>query len=54
MTATLVCSHEPLLATTKTRLDSMCRTVRQGTLEGGRRWGIQKKSRIDNVKEWRS
>ncbi|KAH3802386.1 hypothetical protein DPMN_156062 [Dreissena polymorpha] len=32
-----------------TRHESLCKTVRQGTLERGRRPGRQKKSWMDNV-----
>ena len=58
----LVGPHEPLLATVKrrkltwfghiTRHDSLSKTILQGTLEGGRRRGRQRKSWSDNVKEW--
>jgi hypothetical protein len=54
--------QEPLLATVKrrklawfghvTRHNSLCKTILQGTLEGGRRRGRQKKSWMQNVKEW--
>ena len=54
--------QEPLLATVKrrkltwfghvTRHDSLCKTIMQGTVEGGRRRGRQRKSWSDNVKEW--
>ena len=56
--------QEPLLATVKrrkfarfrrvTRHDSLPKTILQGTLEGGRRRGRQKKCWIDNIKEWTS
>ena len=62
MTATLVGPQPPLLATVKrrklswfghvTRHDSLCKTVLQGTLEGGRRRGRQRKNWMDIVKEW--
>ena len=58
----LVGSQEPLLATIKrrklawyghvTRHDSLCKTILQGTVEGGRCRGRQRKSWSDNVKEW--
>ena len=58
----LVGPQEPLLATVKrrkmiwfghvTRHDSLCKTIMQGTVEGGRRRGRQRKSWSDNVKEW--
>ena len=58
----LVGPQEPLLATVKrrklawfghvTRHNSLCKTILQGTLEGGRRRGRQKKSWMQNVKEW--
>ena len=54
--------QEPLLATIKrrklawfghvTRHDSLCKTIMQGTIEGGRRRGRQRKSWLDNIKEW--
>ena len=54
--------QEPLLATIKrrklswfghiTRHDSLCKTIMQGTVEGGRRRGRQRKSWSDNVKDW--
>ena len=37
-----------------TRSDSLSETVLQGTLEGGRRRGRQRKCWMDNVKEWTS
>ena len=53
--------QEPLLATVKrrklawfghvTRHDSLCKTMMQGTVEGGRRPERQRKSWIDSVKE---
>jgi hypothetical protein len=58
----LVGYQEPLLATIKrrklawfghvTRHDTLSKTIMQGTLEGGRKRGRQKKNRQDNVKEW--
>ncbi|XP_038052343.1 uncharacterized protein LOC119725050 [Patiria miniata] len=58
----LVGPQEPLLATMKrrklkwfghvTRHNSLCQTIMQGTVEGGRRRGRQRKSWVDNVKEW--
>ncbi|GFS15364.1 eukaryotic translation initiation factor 3 subunit F [Elysia marginata] len=52
----------PLLATVKrrklawfghmTRHDGLCKTTVQGAVEGSRRRGRQKKSWLDNVKEW--
>jgi exonuclease III len=63
-TSALVGPQEPLLATVKrrklawfghvTRHDSLCKTILQGTLEGARRRGRQRKSWTDNVKEWTS
>ena len=54
--------HEPLLATVKrrklgwfghtTRCNGLSKTILQGTLEGSRRRGRQRKSWTDNVKEW--
>ncbi|GFS07296.1 endonuclease-reverse transcriptase [Elysia marginata] len=54
--------QEPLLATVKrrklarfghvTRHDSLSKTVLQGTVEGKRRRGRQKKAWCDNIKEW--
>ncbi|CAH1240819.1 WBSCR27 [Branchiostoma lanceolatum] len=56
--------NEPLLATVKrrklqwfghvTRHDNLAKTILQGTLEGGRRRGRQKKSWQDNIAEWTS
>ena len=54
--------QEPLLATVKRRKlswfghinrhDTLCKTILQGTIEGGRRRGRQRKSWIDNIKSW--
>ncbi|GFS20303.1 endonuclease-reverse transcriptase [Elysia marginata] len=54
--------QEPLLATVKrrklawfghvTRHDSLSKTILQGTVEGKRRRGRQKKAWCDNIKEW--
>lgn len=54
--------QEPLLATVKrekmawfghiTRHDSLCKTIMQGTVEGGGRSGRQRKNGLDNVKKW--
>ena len=54
--------REPLLATVKrrklqwfghvTRHDTLSKTILQGTVEGGRKRGRQRKSWLDNVKEW--
>ena len=58
----LVGPQEPVLATVKrrkllwfghtTRHDSLCKTILQGTVEGARRRGRQRKSWTDNLKEW--
>jgi hypothetical protein len=58
----LVGPQEPLLATVKrrklgwfghiTRHDSLPKTILQGTLEGGRRRGRQRKSWVANIMEW--
>ena len=58
----LVGPQEHLLATVKrrklkwfghiTRHDSLCKTIMQGTVEGGRRRGRQHKSWSDNIKTW--
>ena len=58
----LVGPQEPLLATVKrrklawfgydTRHDSPSKTILQGTLEGGRRRGRQRKCWMGNIKEW--
>ena len=58
----LVGPQEPLLATVKrrklqwfghtTRHDGLSKTILQGTVEGGRRRGRQRKSWSDNIKEW--
>ena len=58
----LVGPQEPLLARVKrrklqwyghtTRHDSLSKTILQGTLEGGRRRGRQRKSWTDNIREW--
>ena len=37
-----------------TRRDSLSKTTLQGTLEGGRRRGRQRKCWMDNIKEWTS
>ncbi|GFR76294.1 UDP-glucuronosyltransferase 2A1-like [Elysia marginata] len=57
-----VSPQEPLLATVKrrklawfghvTRHDSLSKTILQGTVEGKRRRGRQKKAWCDNIKEW--
>ena len=54
--------QEPLLATVKrrklswfahvTRHNSLSKTILQGTVEGGRRRGRQRKSWSDNIKDW--
>ena len=56
--------QKPLLATVKrrklawfghiTRHDSLPKTILQGTLEGGRRRGRQRKCWMNNIKEWTS
>ena len=56
--------QEPLLATVKrrklalfrrvTRHDSLSKTILQGTLEGERHRGRQRKCWMDNIKEWTS
>ena len=53
---------EPVLTTVKrrklawfahvTRHDSLSKTILQGTVEGGRERGLQRKSWYDNVREW--
>lgn len=58
----LVGLQEPLLATVKrrklgwfghvTRHDTLSKRILQGTVEGGRRRGRQKKSWVENIKEW--
>ena len=58
----LVGPREPLLATVRrrklawfghvTRHDTPSKTITQGTVEGERRRGRQRKSRSDNVKDW--
>ena len=58
----LVSPQEPPLATVKrrklawfghvTRHNSLSKTILQGTLEGGQRRGRQRKSWMDNIKEW--
>ena len=58
----LVGPREPLLATVRQRKlarfghvtmhDTLSKTVKQGTVEGGRRRGRQRQSRSDNVKDW--
>ena len=60
--ADMVGRQEPLIATIKrrklafyghvTRHDSLCKTIMQGTVEGGRSRGRQRKSWSDNIKEW--
>ncbi|XP_066285794.1 uncharacterized protein [Branchiostoma lanceolatum] len=60
----IVGPQEPLLATVKrrklqwfghvTRHDNLAKTILQGTLEGGRRRGRQRKSWQDNIAEWTS
>ena len=59
---TYVGPQEPLLATVKRRKltwfghvarhNSLCKTILQGTVEGGRKRGRQRKSWSDNIKEW--
>ena len=54
--------QEPLLATVKrrklafyghvTRHSSLCKTVLQGTVEGGRKRGRPRKSWSDNIRTW--
>ena len=54
--------QEPLLSIVKrrklkwfghvTRHDSLCKTVMQGTVEGGRSKGRPRKNWMDNIKEW--
>ena len=58
----LVGPQEPLLATVKrrklqwyghvSRHDTLSKTILQGTVEGGRKRGRQRKSWSDNVKSW--
>ncbi|MGL4418375.1 MAG: reverse transcriptase domain-containing protein [Plesiomonas shigelloides] len=58
----LVGPHEPLLATVKrrklawfghvTRHNTLSKTILQGTLEGSRRRGRQRKNWVANIKEW--
>ena len=60
----LVSSQELLVATARRRQcagfghvirhDSLSKTILQGTLEGGRRYGRQRKCWMDNIKEWTS
>ncbi len=62
MVTSLVGPQETILQTVKRRKlawfghvvrhDSLAKTVLQGTVEGGRRCGRQRKSWSDNVKEW--
>ena len=62
MVESFVGPQEPLLATVKyrklkwfahvTRHDSLCKTILQGTVEGGRRRGRPRKSWTDNIKTW--
>ena len=64
MISSLVGPQEPLLATVKRRKlawfghvtcqNSLSKTIPQGTLEGGRRRGWQRKCWMDNIKEWTS
>jgi len=61
---TLVGPQEPVLATVKrrklqwfghvTRHNTLSKIILQGTVEGGRKRGRQRKSWSDNVKEWTS
>ena len=54
--------QEPLLATVKRRKlsffghtmrhDNLCKTIMQGTIEGGRRRGRQRKAWADNIRSW--
>ena len=54
--------QEPLLATVRrrklawfghlTRHNTLSKTILQGTVEGGRRRGRQRKSWVENIKEW--
>ena len=54
--------QEPLLATVRrrklkwfghvSRHDTLSKTILQGTVEGGRRRGRQRKSWLDNIKDW--
>ena len=54
--------QEPLLATVRRRKliwfghvvrhDTLVKTIMQGTVEGGRRRGRQRKVWMDNIKEW--
>ena len=63
-TKSLVGPQEPLLAPVKRRklewfghiirYNSLSKTILQGTLEGGRRLGRQRKCWKDNIKEWTS
>ena len=58
----LVGPQEPLLATVRRRKlawfghvmrhDTLSKAITQGTVEGGRRRGRQRKSRSENVKDW--
>ncbi|KAI8494650.1 hypothetical protein Bbelb_278760 [Branchiostoma belcheri] len=60
----LVGPQEPLLTTVRrrilqrfghiTRHTSLAKTILQGTLEGGRKRGRQRKTWLDNIKEWTS
>ncbi|XP_076456851.1 uncharacterized protein LOC143291108 [Babylonia areolata] len=62
LVSNLVGPQEPLLATVKQwkmawfghviRHNTLSKTILQGTVEGGRRRGRQRKSWSDNVKEW--
>ena len=59
---TLAGPQEPLLAVVKRRKltwfghvthhNSLSKTILQGTIEGGRRRGRQRKSRVEDVKNW--
>ena len=62
MVSDYIGNHEPLLATVKrrkltwyahvTRHNTLSKTILQGTVEGGRKRGRQRKSWSDNVKTW--
>ena len=53
---------EPLLATVKrrklslfghtTRHNTIAKAILQGTLEGKRRWGCQRKNWLENIQQW--
>ena len=56
-TATLLWDHVFICSETTrqrsvTRHDRLSKSILQGTLEGGRRRGRQRKCRMDNIKEW--